>query len=77
MTDITERKFYNDLDNDAAADWTPVGSDLSDVDRAWSMATHLCKMHTRPAIDLGWQSLRARPVAKGSAIWPVSAEYMR
>ena len=30
---------------DAAADWTPVGSDLSDVDRAWSMATHLCKMH--------------------------------
>ncbi len=24
MTDITERQFYNDLDNDAAADWTPV-----------------------------------------------------
>ena len=24
MTDITERQFYNDLDNDAAGDWTPV-----------------------------------------------------
>jgi hypothetical protein len=39
MTDMTERKFYNDLD-DAAADWTPVASDLSDVDRAWTMAAH-------------------------------------
>jgi hypothetical protein len=45
MTDMTERAFYQDLDNDAAADWTPVASDLSDVDRAWSMAAHLCKMH--------------------------------
>ena len=45
MTDMDERKFYNDLDNDAAADWTPVASDLSDVDRAWTMAAHLCKMH--------------------------------
>jgi hypothetical protein len=24
MTDMTERTFYQDLDNDAAADWTPV-----------------------------------------------------
>ncbi len=42
MTDMDERKFYNDLDNDAAADWTPV---TGDVDRAWSMAAHLTKMH--------------------------------
>jgi hypothetical protein len=34
MTDMTERAFYQDLDSDAAADWTPVASDLSDVDRA-------------------------------------------
>lgn len=27
---------------DAAADWTPV---TGDVDRAWTMAAHLCKMH--------------------------------
>jgi hypothetical protein len=40
MTDMTERAFYQDLDSDAAADWTPVASDLSDVDRAWTMATH-------------------------------------
>jgi hypothetical protein len=55
MTDMTERKFYNDLDNDAAADWTPVASDLSDVDRAWTMATHLCKMHRYHLQSyLGW-----------------------
>ena len=24
MTDMTERAFYQDLDNDAATDWTPV-----------------------------------------------------
>ena len=55
MTDMTERKFYNDLDNDAAADWTPVGSDLSDVERAWSMAAHLTKMHRYHLVAyLGW-----------------------
>jgi hypothetical protein len=55
MTDMTERKFYNDLDNDAAADWTPVASDLSDVDRAWTMAAHLCKMHRYHLQSyLGW-----------------------
>ena len=42
MTDMTERAFYQDLDNDAAADWTPV---TTDVDRAWTMAAHLRKMH--------------------------------
>jgi len=55
MTDMTERQFYNDLDNDAAADWTPVASDLSDVDRAWTMAAHLTKMHRyHLAAYLGW-----------------------
>ena len=40
---------------DAAADWTPAGSDLSDVDRAWSMAAHLCKMHRYHLVAyLGW-----------------------
>ena len=42
MSDMTERQFYNDIDDDAA-DWTPVPA--GDVDRAWTMAAHLCKMH--------------------------------
>ena len=55
MTDMTERQFYNDLDNDAAADWTPVASDLSDVDRAWTMAAHLTRLHRyHLRAYLGW-----------------------
>ena len=51
MTDMTERAFYNDLD-DAAADWTPV---TGDVDRAWTMAAHLTKMHRYHLVAyLGW-----------------------
>ena len=54
MTDMDERKFYNDLDA-AASDWTPVASDLSDVDRAWTMAAHLTKMHRYHLVAyLGW-----------------------
>ena len=53
MTDMTERAFYQDLDNDAAADWTPVPA--GDVDRAWSMAAHLTKLHRYPLrAYLGW-----------------------
>ena len=44
-------EYLDDLD--AAADWTPVT--ISDVDRAWTMATHLCKMHRyHLAAYLGW-----------------------
>ncbi len=37
---------------DAAADWTPV---TDDVDRAWTMAAHLTRMHRyHLAAYLGW-----------------------
>ena len=53
MPDMTERKFYNDLDNDAAADWTPVTDD--DVSAAWTMAAHLTRMSRyHLAAYLGW-----------------------
>ena len=52
MTDMTERAFYQDLDDDAAADWTPI---TPDIDRAWTMAAHLCKMHRYHLVAyLGW-----------------------
>ena len=52
MTDMTERAFYQDLDSDTAADWTPV---TTDVDRAWTMAAHLTKMHRYHLQSyLGW-----------------------
>ena len=52
MTDMTERAFYQDLDDDAAADWTPV---TGDVERAWTMAAHLTKMHRYHLVAyLGW-----------------------
>ena len=61
MTDMTERAFYQDLDNDAAADWTPVASDPGDVERAWTMAAHLCKMHRyHLAAYLGWGTAYGR-----------------
>jgi hypothetical protein len=73
MTDMTERKFYNDLDNDAAADWTPVASDLSDVDRAWTMAAHLCKMHRYHLQSyLGWGKAYGRGLVTEGRIEPLS-----
>ena len=55
MTDMTERQFYNDLDDAAADFWTPVASDPGDVDRAWTMAAHLTKMHRYHLVAyLGW-----------------------
>ncbi len=48
-----ERAFYNDMDMDAAAEWTPVTT--GDVDRAWTMAAHLTRMSRyHLASYLGW-----------------------
>ena len=77
MTDMTERAFYQDLDSDTAADWTPVASDLSDVDRAWTMAAHLTKMHRYHLQSyLGWgraygrgQYLKLYQSADGRNAW--------
>lgn len=44
---------------DAAADWTPVPT--GDVDRAWTMAAHLCKMHRyHLRAYLGWGAAYGR-----------------
>ena len=59
-----EREFYHlqELD-DAAADWTPEGGEDhgNDVDRAWSMAAHLSKMHRyHLRAYLGWGNAYGR-----------------
>ena len=47
---------------DAAADWQPVTNEPpGDVDRAWTMAAHLCKMHRyHLAAYLGWGTAYGR-----------------
>lgn len=75
MTDMTERAFYNELDAtgnwprpevvDTAADWRPIVPDgnawLRDVDRAWTMAAHLSKLHRYDlAVYLGWGTAYGR-----------------
>ena len=48
---------------DVAADWQPVTVDdqPGDVDRAWTMAAHLCKMHRyHLAAYLGWSTAYGR-----------------
>ena len=47
---------YLDAIDDAAADWQPVTNEPpGDVDRAWTMAAHLCKMHRYHLQSyLGW-----------------------
>jgi len=43
MTDMTERAFYQDLDDDAAADWTPEGGDYRGIPKR----VKLPKMHLK------------------------------
>ena len=49
---------------DAAADWRPVVMEddrPGDIDRAWTMAAHLCKMHRfHLAAYLGWSTAYGR-----------------
>ena len=57
---MPEDRMSDYLDTlDAAADWTPVT--INDVDRAWSMAAHLTKMHRyHLAAYLGWSTAYGR-----------------
>lgn len=60
MTNVNDERIGNYLDGlDTAADWTPVPP--GDVDRAWSMAAHLTKLHRyHLAAYLGWSTAYGR-----------------
>jgi hypothetical protein len=64
MTDMTERTFYQDLDNDAAADWTPVAVTATlTAPGAWRRTCARCTAITCNRISDG-----AKPTGAASSL---------